>query len=78
MVPSGKELTRSRMATLNPFNSLSRSPALIFEEAQTITVNAALARSRGGNRSSAKELTILRIVAFTVEIMPDGLSVVQI
>jgi hypothetical protein len=37
MVPSGKDLTRSRMAILNPFNSLSRSSALIFDEAQTIT-----------------------------------------
>ena len=44
MVPSGKELTRSRMAILNPFSSLSRSLALIFDEAQTITANAALAR----------------------------------
>ena len=44
MVPFGKELTRSRMAILNPFNSLSRSSALIFDEAQTITANAALAR----------------------------------
>src|SRR5262249_54753278 len=75
MVPSGKELTRSRMAVLNPFNSLSRSSALIFDEAQTITANAALARSRGGNRSSAKAPTILCIVAFTVESMPDSLSV---
>src|SRR5262249_26399768 len=75
MVPSGKELTRSRMAILNPFNSLSRSSALIFDEAQTITANAALARSRGGNRSSAKAPTILCIVAFTVESMPDSLSV---
>src|SRR6516225_4282787 len=71
MVPSGKELTRSRMAILNPFNSLSRSSALIFDEAQTITANAALARSRGGNRSSAMAC----IVAFTVEIIPDNLSV---
>ena len=75
MVPSGKELTRSRMAILNPFNSLSRSSALIFDEAQTITANAALARSRGGNRSSAMAPTTLRIVAFTVEIIPDSLSV---
>jgi hypothetical protein len=71
MVPSGKELTRSRMAILNPFNSLSRSSALIFDEAQTITANAALARSRGGNRSSAMAPTTLCIVAFTVEITPD-------
>jgi hypothetical protein len=56
---------------LNPFNSLSRSSALIFDKAQTITANAALARSRGGNRSSAKAPTILCIVALTVEIMPD-------
>jgi hypothetical protein len=75
MVPSGKELTRSRMAILNPFSSLSRSSALIFDEAQTITANAALARSRGGNRSSARAPTILCIVAFTVETIPDSLSV---
>jgi len=75
MVPSGRELTRSRMAILNPFNSLSRSSALIFDEAQTITANAALARSRGGNRSSAMAPTTLCIVAFTVEIIPDSLSV---
>src|SRR5262249_8902616 len=75
MVPSGKELTRSRMAILNPFNSLSRSSALIFDEAHTITANAALASSRGGNRSAAKAPTILCIVAFTVESMPDSLSV---
>ena len=72
MVPSGKELTRSRMAILNPFNSLLRSSALIFDEAQTITANAALARSRGGNRSSAMAPTTLCIVAFTVEIIPDS------
>ena len=76
MVPSGKELTRSRMAILNPFNSLLRSSALIFDEAQTITANAALARSRGGNRSSAMAPITLCIVAFTVEIIPDNLSVV--
>src|SRR6516225_2848108 len=70
MVPSGKELTRSRMAILKPFNSLLRSSALIFDEAQTITANAALARSRGGNRSSAMAPTTLCIVAFTVEIIP--------
>ena len=72
MVPSGKELTRSRMAILNPFNRLSRSSTLIFDEAQTITANAALARSRGGNRSSAMAPTTLCIVAFTVEIIPDS------
>ena len=72
MVPSGKGLTRSRMAILNPFSSLSRSLALIFDEAQTITANAALARSRGGNRSSAMAPTTLCIVAFTVEIIPDS------
>ena len=75
MVPSGKELTRSRMAILNPFNSLLRSSALIFDEAQTITANAALARSRGGNRSSAMAPTTLCIVAFTADIIPDSLSV---
>ena len=75
MVPSGKELTRSRMAILNPFNSLSRSSALIFDEAQAITANAALARSRGGNRSLLMAPTTLCIVAFTVEIIPDSLSV---
>jgi len=75
MVPSGKDLTRSRMAIRKPFNSLSRSSAFIFDEAQTITANAALARSHGGNRSSAKAPTILCIVAFTVEIIPDSLSV---
>src|SRR5262249_25418793 len=59
---------------LNPFSSLSRSLALIFfDEAQTITANAALARSRGGNRSSAMAPTTLCIVAFTVEIIPDSL-----
>ena len=73
MVPSGKELPRSRMAILNPFNSLSRSSALIFDEAQTITANDALARSRGGNRSSAMAPTTFCIVAFTVEIIPDSL-----
>jgi hypothetical protein len=34
-----------------------------------------LARSRGGNRSSAMAPTTLCIVAFTVEIIPDSLSV---
>jgi hypothetical protein len=75
MVASGNALTRSRIAIPSPVNSLSRSSALIFDEAQTITANAALARSRGGNRSSAKAPTILCIVAFTVEIMPNSLSV---
>ena len=64
-----------KVAILNPFNSLSRSSALIFDEAQTINANAALARSRGGNRSSAMAPTTLCIVAFTVEIIPDSLSV---
>ena len=62
-----------KLAILNPFNSLSRSSVLIFDEAQTITANAALARSRGGNRSSAMAPTTLCIVAFTVEIIPDSL-----
>src|SRR6516225_6633394 len=75
MVPSGKELTRSRMAILKPFNRLSRSSTLIFDEAQTITANAALARSSGGNRSLVMAPTTLCIVAFTVDIIPDSLSV---
>jgi hypothetical protein len=69
MVSSGKEFTRAPMAVVNSFSSLSRSSALIFDEAQTTTARAALARSRGGNISSAKAATILCIVAFTVEIM---------
>src|SRR5262249_55111673 len=56
-------------------SSLSRSLALIFDKAQTITANDALARSRGGNRSSGMAPTTLCIVDFTVEIIPDSLSV---
>ena len=71
MVLLGKELVRSRMAIIKPFSSVARSSALIFDEAQTITADAALARSRGGNRSLAMAPISLYTVAFTVEIMPD-------
>ena len=71
MVLLGKELVRSRMAIFKPFSSVARSSALIFDEAQTITADAALARSRGGNRSSAMAPTSLYTVAFIVEVMPD-------
>jgi len=74
MVPSGKE-AHSIADGYTESICLSRSSALIFDEAQTITANAALARSRGGKRSSAMAPTTLCIVAFTVEIMPSSLSV---